>query len=155
MAAVLRRLRSRLGNDHGSAALEFITAGVLLLVPVVYLILTLSAVQTASLAAEGAARHAARVFVLSEEPLVASAGAHRAVELTLDDYGVDASTARTAITCAPDPGECLERRSRVTVQVRASVPLPLLPPVLGIDAPVSIPIEATATQSVSRFWGTR
>jgi len=34
--------RSRLSDDRGSAALEFITAGMLLLVPLVYLILAMA-----------------------------------------------------------------------------------------------------------------
>ncbi|TPW98848.1 TadE family protein, partial [Schumannella luteola] len=35
-------LRHRLGRDDGSASLEFITVGVLLLVPLVYLVLVVS-----------------------------------------------------------------------------------------------------------------
>ena len=55
---------SRLSDD-GSASLEFITVGLLLLVPLVYLVLTIAAVQGAALGVEGAARQASRVFVQS------------------------------------------------------------------------------------------
>jgi hypothetical protein len=44
-----RRWTDRVVADDGSASLEFITAGLLLLVPLVYLVLTLSALQTAAL----------------------------------------------------------------------------------------------------------
>ncbi|MDQ1574531.1 MAG: hypothetical protein QOH44_2090, partial [Actinomycetota bacterium] len=40
-------------DDGGSAALEFITAGLLLLVPLVYLILAMAAIQGGALSVEG------------------------------------------------------------------------------------------------------
>ena len=40
------------------------------------------------------------------------------------------------------------------ITVRTRVTLPLVPPVLGLDRLASIPIEASAAQKVSRFWGT-
>jgi hypothetical protein len=52
-------------DDTGTASLEFITAGLVLLVPLVYLVLTMSAIQGGALAVEGASRQAARVFVAS------------------------------------------------------------------------------------------
>jgi len=60
-----------------------------------------------------------------------------------------------AVTCAPDPSRCLTRLGTVTVDVGISVALPLVPPGLTIDAPLAIPLEATATQQVSRFWSGR
>ena len=71
-------LRSRLLNrwtalsDDGSASLEFLTAGFILLLPIVYLILTVSSIQAGSLAVEGAARQAARVFVQADDTTEAS-----------------------------------------------------------------------------------
>ena len=50
-------------DDDGNASLEFITAGMILLLPLVYLVLVVAAVQAGSLAVEGAARQAVRVFV--------------------------------------------------------------------------------------------
>ncbi|HSP76545.1 MAG TPA: hypothetical protein VLO31_10065, partial [Cryobacterium sp.] len=49
--------------ERGSASLEFITAGLILLVPLVYLVLAMAALQGGALAVEGAARQAARVYV--------------------------------------------------------------------------------------------
>ena len=43
-------------EDEGSASLEFITAGMILLLPLVYLVLVMAALQGGSLAVEGAAR---------------------------------------------------------------------------------------------------
>jgi hypothetical protein len=43
----------------------------------------------------------------------------------------------------------------VTVTVAVEVALPLVPPGLSVDVPLTVPLEATATQQVSRFWSGR
>jgi hypothetical protein len=140
-------------DETGTASLEFITAGLVLLVPLVYLVLTMSALQGAAFAVEGAARQAARVFVESATEAEAREGARRAVEFALADYGFDADDVAVQISCRPDPDACLTRRGFVTVDVSTSVTLPLVPPVLELDVPLSVPSSASATQQVSRFWG--
>jgi hypothetical protein len=140
-------------GDRGSASLEFLTAGLLMLVPLVYLILTLGTIQSTALAVEGAARQAARVFVQADSTAAGSAAAQRALAIALADHGLEATATSIAITCAPRPDHCLTRRGWVTVEVQASVPLPLVPPLFDLRVSLSIPIEASATQQVSRFWG--
>jgi Flp pilus assembly protein TadG len=142
-----------LADDEGSAALEFVTAGMLLLIPVVYLILTMAAIQAGALAVEGAARQAARVFVQGESSTDASSSAQRAIEFALADYGLDPNQATVKVSCSPVPTHCLTRRGFVTVTVEASVPLPLVPPALTLNVPLVVPLHAIATQQVSRFWG--
>lgn len=144
---VLRTLRA----DTGTAALEFITVGLILLVPLVYLVLTLAVVQAGTLAVEGAARQAARVYVQAPSPGEAAARASRAIEFSLADYGVDTSSASTSVVCSGAP-VCPARNAVVTVTVRVDVPLPFVPDVLDISSAASVPIESTATQRVSRFW---
>lgn len=147
-------LPSRLSTDEsGSASLEFITAGLLLLLPMLYLVLTLAAVQAGAFAAEGAARQAARVYVQGESTAEADAAAARAVEFALADHGLDTADVAVAVSCTESP--CLTRRGFVTITVSTTVALPLVPPILDIDAPLSIPVSSTATQQVSRFWGAR
>jgi Flp pilus assembly protein TadG len=142
-------------DDSGSASLEFITAGLILLVPMVYLILSVSAIQAASLSVEGASRQAARVFVQGKSLKDARVSAQLAVEFALSDYGLDPDQVTVTISCTPHPSQCLTRRGFVTVTVSASVPLPLSPPALDMKAPLSVPLRATATQQVSRFWAGR
>jgi len=151
------KARSRTGDDSesGSAALEFITAGMILLVPLVYLVVAMSALQGGSLAVEGAARQAARVFVGSPDEATANERAARAVHFALIDYGLDPDTAAVTIDCTAPTGGCLTRQSAVTVTVRIRVALPLVPDLLELPRAASIPLEATATRVVSRFWGTR
>ena len=138
-------------SDDGSASLEFITVGVLMLVPLVYLVLVVSALQSASLGVEGAARQASRVFVQAETDAAARGAAERAIRVTLADYGLDAADAEVAVSCRPDPADCLTRRGFVTVEIAVVVPLPLAPPVLGLDVPLGVTVRAIATEQVSRF----
>jgi hypothetical protein len=140
-------------TEEGSASIEFITVGILLLVPTVYLVLALSSIQSASFAVEGAARQASRVFVQAETLAEAQAAASRAVAVTLADYGLDAGDARVVISCRPDPADCLTRRGFVTVSISTVAPLPLFPAVLETDIPPGVPIDAVSTEQVSRFAG--
>jgi len=143
--------RWRPTGDRGSASLEFITAGLILLVPLVYLVLAMSVLQGGAFAVEGAARQAARVYVQAPTVGEAEARAERAVLVGLADYGIDAADAEVSISCAGG-GVCLSRRSVVTVTVRVVVDLPFVPAVITRSNGGSVPLEATATQTVSRFW---
>ena len=144
-------ITERMRDDDGSASLEFITVGMILLVPLVYLVLVLSAVQGGALAVEGAARQAARVYVLAADDDEGTAGAARAVEVALADFGLENQTVTVQVDCE-NPDRCLTPRSSVTVTVRVVVPLPLVPDVLSLGDVAALPVEASATQTVSRFW---
>ncbi|CAN5497219.1 hypothetical protein BH10ACT7_BH10ACT7_32660 [soil metagenome] len=146
--------RWKLSTDQsGSASLEFVALGVLLLVPVVYLMVALAAIQAGALAVEGAARQGVRVFVQGDDLRDARAAAARAIAFALADHGVDPDSAEVALTCTPDPDRCLARRGFVTVTIDVIVPLPFAPPVLAAAFPLAVPLRATATQQVSRFAG--
>jgi Flp pilus assembly protein TadG len=128
-------------------------AGVVLLVPIVYLVIALSQIQSAVLAAEGGARHAARLFAEASTPSDAIERAEAAVTLAFADQSIDDSSVRVDITCERGRGEvCLERDSVVTVTVRMETRLPLAPPILGIDDAAVVPIEARGVNAVSAFW---
>lgn len=144
--------RAALAGEAGSASLEFITVGLILLVPLVYLILAMSVLQGGAFAAEGAARQAARVYVQAPNPAEAEARAERAVVVGLADYGIDAAAAEVSVACTPGP-VCLSRRSVVTVTVRVQVALPFVPAVITQTHGGGVLLESAATQTVSRFWG--
>ena len=145
--------RSRRWTDEtGSASLEFITVGLILLLPLVYLVLTVAAIQGAAFAVEGAARQAVRVFVQSGSRAEASSRAELAIRFALADAGLDELEPNVKVTCSPDPDACLTRLGTVRVAVAITVPLPLVPPFLDLDVPLGVPLQATATEQVSRFW---
>ncbi|WP_173924381.1 TadE family protein [Agromyces sp. Marseille-P2726] len=137
--------------ERGSASLEFLTVGIVLLVPLVYLVLAVAAIQAGALGVEGAARHAARIAVLAADDEASDAAIDRAVRTTFADYGIDETTASVIVEC--DRADCHARGTRIVVTVRAQVQLPLVPDFLALTAAGSVPVEAKATQTVSRFAG--
>ena len=142
--------RARLSGDEGSASIEFIAAGLLLLVPLMYLVIALSGVQAAALAVEGGSRHAARVFVQARNDTIAFARATRAVDFTASDANLEQS-GTTRVRCSPVPADCLRAGSRVTVVVSTRIPLPFIPDLFGLRRFAAIPVSATSTEIVSRF----
>ena len=144
--------RSFWSDSSGSASLEFITAGLVLLVPMIYLILVMSSVQAGAFAAESAVRQAVRVFVQADDIATAEAKARVAIAFALRDQGIDPATASVSITCS-DPTDCLRRNGTVTVVVDLSVGLPGAPAVLPGDFAVAVPVHASAAEQVSRFAG--
>ena len=82
-------------------------------------------------------------------------GGERSAELALafalEDHGLTGVDAAFAVVCDPEP--CLERGGLVNVTVAAEVPLPLVPPFVQSALPVTVPLEAVASQRVSRFAG--
>lgn len=147
------RRSSPWADDAGSASLELLTVGVLLLVPLVYLVLALGQIQHAVLGVEGAARHAARVIAQAPDHDAGLAAADRAVLVAMTDAGLEPGAVRLVIECAPQPAECGTPSGTVTVRVDATVPLPLAPPLLTPGESLGVPVSARAVQPVSAFGG--
>lgn len=143
-----------MSDDAGSAALEFIAVGVILLVPLVYLVIALGAIQEQTLGAEAAARHIARV--LAQGPDADSAEARSEVVLAgvVEEYGLDPDAVDVSLTCTPVGIACPSAGATVSVTVATRVRLPLVPEVFGLDRSTAIPLQADAVQKVSRLWGT-
>lgn len=151
--AGLERAAQRLGDDRGSASLEFLMVGVLLLVPLVYLVLSLGQIQHAVLGVEGGARHAARVIAQADSHDEGMAAADRAIHVAMADAGVAAEAVTVTVACAPDASDCTTPRGSVTVRIATTVPLPLAPAVLEPGAGLGVPVSASAIQPVSAFGG--
>ncbi|MFG1921220.1 hypothetical protein [Cryptosporangium sp. NPDC048952] len=75
-------------RDRGAATVEFVFAGVLLLLPLLYLALALSEVQRNAFAVTQAAREAGRAYATADDPATAPARAEYAVRLALDDQNL-------------------------------------------------------------------
>jgi hypothetical protein len=145
------RRRPRLpSGDAGSAVVEFVTIGVLMLVPVVYLVVVVAQVQAAAFATESAAREGARIVVTTADEERAGTLVTAAVGWALRDQGIDADPAQAAsVTCSSDP--CLTPGSDVSVTVAVEVPLPAVPAFVSSAVPLSVPVSATHTQVVDEF----
>jgi hypothetical protein len=124
------RIRER--NDEGSALVEFVGLGVVLLLPLLYLLLSVFAVQKAAFAVTQAAREAGRAYATAPSSSAAAARASYAAELALESQGVDASYelryAPAGATCKSAPGDgaaSLTAGARFVVCVRTRAALPL------------------------------
>ncbi|MET1154652.1 hypothetical protein [Arthrobacter sp.] len=134
--------------ERGSAVVEFTFLTLLLMVPLVYFIITMSQLQGGSFAVVGAADQAAKVFVTQPDAAAGRAAAEQAVLLALADHGHAAADARIDTSCSP--ADCMAAGSAVTVTVHLSVPLPFVPfsDALNLNAGQ---LSASATQLVGRF----
>ncbi len=134
---LVRRLRD---DDSGNAILEFHYLGILLLVPLVYIMLAVLAVQQGAYGVTQAAREAGRVYARTGDTELAEFAA----QVALDDQHIDAPM-RLDINGQHTPG------SEVTVTVRAEVPLPGLPDFLTEGANAAIPVEAVHVVIVDTY----
>ncbi|MGC0249666.1 pilus assembly protein [Pseudactinotalea sp. Z1748] len=142
---------SRLGErERGSAVVEFLGVSLLMLVPVVYLILTLAQIQASGFAAEGAAREAGRVLAGAETFEQGLAAAHLAVELSFADQGISVDGAQALrIRCQDEP--CLTPGSYLYISVRTDVDLPGLPPIFSGTLPSVTQVQADAMTTIPRY----
>lgn len=153
--SLLRRLRDRLARragaaDCGSAVVEFLGAAVILLIPVVYLIVVLGQVQSATFAADTAAREAGRVIAGAETFQTGRARAGTAVELAFADQGMRVDGARSLeVVCQADP--CLTPGAYIHLRVSTAVDLPLVPDFLADEFDTRVHIEAEAMSAVDDF----
>lgn len=141
-------------GDRGSAALEFILMGLVLLVPVVYLIVSLGLIQGQTLGVEAAARHIARAVSLAPDIATARTRAGDVLRDVVAEYDLDPAEVEVDFRCLPASGQCPQAGSTLVVTVSTRVMLPLVPPVLGLDRLAHVDVEASAAQKMSRFWGT-
>ena len=140
--------------ERGSAALEFILVGLLMLVPLVYLVGALGLVQGQALGAEAGARHIARAVATATDDGDAARRAGPVLDSIAREYGLDPDALELSLACRPAGATCPRAGATLVVTLRTRIALPLVPPVLGLDRLASIPVEASAAQKVSRFWGT-
>lgn len=125
------------GPERGSAIVEFHFLGILLLVPLVYIMLAVLDVQRTTYAVTQAAREAGRIYVATGD----EAAARAAASVALGDHDVEPARVDLSISCDADP--CYQPGGEITVTVRSSVPLPLMPDVLAGVANAEIPVSAT------------
>lgn len=152
-AELRRRLRAATAGQEGSAALEFIAVGIVLLVPLVYLVVALGAIQGQAMGAEAGARHVARAVATAADAGTATDRADAVLRAVVTEYGMDPDAVEVSVLCRPVTADCPSAGATLVVTVRTRVALPLVPPVLGLERIASVPVEASSAQKVSRFWG--
>jgi Flp pilus assembly protein TadG len=130
----------RPAGDDGNAILEFVTVAVVLMVPLVYVMLTVFQLQRAAFAVSAAAREAGRAYVTADAADTAQERAQTAADIALADQ-LPGSPAAEVEVGENDfaPGES------VTVSVRYVVSLPLS------GGLASVPVTATHVATVDRY----
>lgn len=135
-------------NDGGTALVEFVWLGVILLVPLVWVVLSVFEVQRGAFAVTSAARSAARAFALADTDGAGEARARAAIRQALDDQGGDDRGHRFEVSCGG--ADCHVDGAVITVQVWTRVDLPLLPGIFGGGAP-SFALDSTHTVPIGQF----
>jgi Flp pilus assembly protein TadG len=136
---VRRRLPS---GDDGNAILEFVMVAVVLMVPLVYVMLTVFELQRASFAVSAAAREAGRAYVTADSGATAPERAQTAADLALADQLPGSPVADVTVV---DGGAGLDPGESVTVSVRYEVTLPLL------GSLATIPVTGKHVATVDRY----
>ncbi|GAB4099792.1 hypothetical protein [Sinomonas halotolerans] len=135
-------------GEDGSAVVEFVFLGLMVLVPVVYFVLTVGSLQGAAFAAAGAADHAAKSYAQAADEEAAHAAAAASVRVAMADFGMAGHSARLELSCDRSP--CLQAGAAVSATVHVDVPLPFSPVAEGFGLTVGR-VDASATQIVGRF----
>jgi hypothetical protein len=120
---------------------EVVWLSLILLIPLVYVLLTLVSVQRSAYGVTEAARAAGRAFVLAPTPATARQRAYAAAALAMRDQGITMPPRDITIVCLPTPASCLRPGSSVEVRIRYPAPLPGVPHILG-RLPASIAVSA-------------
>lgn len=126
---------NRRSDDGGSAIIEFVFVAVIVMVPLIYLIVAVAAVQRSELGVSQAAREAGRAFATSDRADQALPRARTAVQIALRNQGLpdDATVrfVRAGTSCTgPAVTPRLAAGAQFTVCVIRRVGLPAVPRVL-------------------------
>lgn len=134
------------GGDEGSAVVEFVALGALLLVPVIYFVLAVAQVQAGAFAVVAAAQQASQVLARGEPGELSGADLTAAAQLAAGDQGFAAD--RLAIRLECSDGTCAAPGAVATVHATLEVPLPLVPGFTDLDVAV---LTSSATVVIGRY----
>jgi Flp pilus assembly protein TadG len=132
-------------SERGSALVELVWLGLLLLIPLVWIVLSVFDVQRGAMGVSNAARAAGRAYALAPSDALGQARDEAAARQALADQGLTEEIT-VEVTCTPYPNSCHQGTSVVTVRVSTATPLPLVPELLGskpsfaLDAEHTVPI---------------
>lgn len=152
---IRRSLRSVLAargarGDDGNAIVEFVYLAVLLMLPLVYVLITVFRIQAAAYAVSSAAREAGRVYATSDSVADAPGRAYSAARIVMADSNLELAPDQLEVTCSPSP--CgLQPGSQVDVVMTYRVALPLVPRFFTDRAPASVRVTSRHLEVVDRF----
>ena len=137
-------------DERGSGLVEVVWLGLLLMLPLLWIVLSVFEVQRGSFGTSAAARAAARAYALAPDDRTGERRAEAVARQALADQGLHDVPVRVRVTCSPYPRNCHAGTSIITVRVDTSVTLPLLPNVFGVGAP-TFALDAEETVPIGRY----
>jgi Flp pilus assembly protein TadG len=136
-------------DEDGSAVVELVWVVILLLVPLLWIVLSVFEVQSGAYGVTSAARAAGRAYALAPTDAEGLASARAAARQALVDQGLPADAPlQVEVSCTPYDN-CHSGTSIITVRVASSVDL-LVPDVLGGGRP-SFALDATHTVPIGQY----
>ncbi len=127
---------------------EFVFLGVLVTLPIFYLVVLLARLHAGAYAVSLATREAGRTFVTAPTGASAPARAQSAARIAFEDQGFGGEGS-VAVACAASP--CLTRDAEIRTEGRLAVELPFIPDFLADAVPSSITLTSTHVESVDRY----
>lgn len=110
-------------HESGNALIEFIVLGTMLMLPTMYFLISVFALQSGAFAASNASQQSLQYLQQVEPGLRGQGAAQSIAERAASDYGVDASKVSTQLGCE----DTCANGERLTVSVSIEVQLPLIP----------------------------
>lgn len=162
---------SGVSGQDGTALVEFTLIGLVLLVPLIYVMLSAFSVQKAAFGVSAAAREAGRAFTTAPDDAAGQIRALAAARVALHDQGVtvaesvdasdpSADTAVLRIDCSATP--CLTPGATIAVRIDAQAALPGLPAIFcrgggqrPCGVPASLAVHGRHTERVPVFQDAR
>jgi Flp pilus assembly pilin Flp len=135
-------------DDDGSALVEFTYLAILLMVPLVYVLLTVFQVQRAAFGTTEAAREGARAYERAGADDLGEQRARAAIGLALRDQGVT-DEPQVGFSCGAS--SCFGPDGRVKVTVTSWVKLPLLGSVFGDARRGAIRVQSSHVEFADRY----
>lgn len=137
-------------DEQGSALVELSWLAIILLVPLIWIVVSVFEVQQGAFATSAAARAAGRAYALAPDDATGAARADAVVRHVLADQGTSGQRARVTVTCDAPAGNCHVGTSVITVRVDSGVDLPFFPAILGKGA-ASFSLDATHTVPIGQY----
>lgn len=135
-------------KEAGSATVEFIGLALILLIPAVYLLVTLAQLQAAGYAVVAAADQAAKTVGFAEDDLHAEYLATNVIHLTAENFQLDPAKTSMQVHCTQD--SCVEPGTFISVEVSIDVPMPLMNTIFGQETRIAT-LKSTGYHLIGEF----
>ena len=141
----------RARDESGSALIELSWLAIILIVPLLWIVVSVFEVQQGAFATSAAARAAGRAYALAPDDATGEQRARDVVRQVLADQGAPGQQASVEITCEAPAGNCHVGTAVITVRVDSGVDLPFFPAVFGGEGKPSFSLDASHTVPIGQY----